>query len=292
MSFTYARPRSLEEALDLFAQAREKAAYLAGGTDLLLKYRKKEAAPGLVISLNHIPGFDLVEEDDREVRVGAGATLRVLERSALIAARFPILTDALKHMASVQIRNAATMAGNVVNAAPSADTAPPLLALGAEVVLLGKEGERRMALKDFFAGPSRTVMTPGEILTRFIIRKPAGPAGGGYAKVSRRKAMDLALVGVAVQLELEDDLATCARARIALGVAGPTPIRSPEAEEVLKGAAVNPESLARAGNLAAQESSCRDSLRGEAWYRREMIRVYVRRMGLLALKRAREASTS
>lgn len=291
MPFTYARPQSLKEALALYGQA-QGAAYLAGGTDLLLNFRKKEVDPGLVISLNRIPDFDLIQDKEKEVWIGAGATLRSLEKSRPMAERFPILTDALKSMASVQIRNAATMAGNVANAAPSADTVPPLLALGAEVVLLGTEGERQVALKDFFSGPGRTVMEPGQILTRFVIRKPAGPAGGGYAKVSRRKAMDLALIGVAVQLELESDLNTCAKARIALGVAGPTPIRSPEAEEILQGEVINPATLTEAGNLAAQESSCRDSLRGEAWYRREMIRVYVRRMGLLALERAKAAPST
>jgi carbon-monoxide dehydrogenase medium subunit len=144
-----------------------------------------------------------------------------------------------------------------------------------------------VALAGFFTGPGRTSLAPGEILTEFVIPKPAGLAGGAYAKVSRRRAMDLALLGVAVQLELEEDGRTCRLARIGLGVAGPTPRRAPEAEGYLAGRPVTIESLTRAGQMAAAESACRDSLRGEAWYRREMIRVQVRRMGLLALERAR-----
>ena len=285
-SFTHLRPATLAEAVAFFEQAQGEAVYLAGGTDLLVKYRHGTISPGTVISLRSIPGLDnIVEEEDR-VLVGAGASLRELEKSPLIAARFPILTDALSHMASVQIRNTATMGGNIANAAPSADTAPPLLALGSSAMLSGTGGEREVPLKEFFTAPGRTIMEPGEILTGFVLPKPKGPAGGGYAKVSRRKAMDLALLGVAVQIEFEEDRETCRKARIALGVAGPTPRRAPEAEESLAGRVIDPENLKEACNLAANESACRTSLRGEAWYRREMIRVQVRRMALKAKERA------
>ena len=285
--FELIRPTSLAEALARFQEADGEAVYLSGGTDLLVKYRHGKIGPRAVISLRGIPDLDGIREEDDRFLIGAGATLRELERSALIKDRFPILHDALSHMASVQIRNTATMAGNIANAAPSADTAPPLLALGASVALSGPTGQREVALQDFFLGPSRTVMEPGEILTGFAIPKPSGPAGGGYAKVSRRKAMDLAILGVAVQIEFEDDQETCRKARIALGVAGPTPRRSPEAEAALAGKKVTVENLKAVCNLAAGESACRTSLRGEAWYRREMIRVQVKRMALLAKERAK-----
>lgn len=285
--FELFRPTSLAKALDLFRESDGEAVYLSGGTDLLVKYRHGKLAPRAMISLRTIPGLDGISEEDDRLIIGAGATLRELETSALITERFPILHDALSHMASVQIRNTATMAGNIANAAPSADTAPPMLALGASVQLSGPTGQREVALKDFFLGPSRTVMEPGEILTGFVVPKPSGPAGGGYAKVSRRKAMDLAILGVAVQIEFEADKETCQKARIALGVAGPTPRRSPEAEAALAGKRVTEENLKAVCNLAAGESACRTSLRGEAWYRREMIRVQVKRMALLAKDRAK-----
>ncbi|MBW1712807.1 MAG: xanthine dehydrogenase family protein subunit M [Deltaproteobacteria bacterium] len=286
MAFSYFRPSSLDEALRSYSEAGQEAAYLAGGTDLLVRYKKGAVSPGLVISLNGLQDLDYVIEEDDRVLVGGLTRLRTLELSPVIARNFPVLNDALRAMASVQIRNVATMAGNVVNAAPSADTAPPLLALGAEVVLQGLGGERRLALKDFFLSPGRTALEPGQILTGFILPKPRRPAGGAYAKVSRRRAMDLALLGVAVQIELEDDAQTCRRARIGLGVAGPTPRRAFKAEEHLAGRVADEAVLTQAGKLAAEESQCRTSLRGEAWYRREMIRVHVRRMGLLALERA------
>ncbi len=285
-SFTLLKPASLDQALDLFCQADGEAVYLAGGTDLLVRYRHGKISPKAVISLRSIPALGGIREEEGRVLIGAGTTLRELEKSPLIASRFPVLLDALSHMASIQIRNTATMAGNIANAAPSADTAPPLLALGASVRLAGPTGAREVKLNNFFLGPSRTVMEPGEILTGFILPLPSRPAGGGYAKVSRRKAMDLALLGVAVQIGFEEDRATCKEARIALGVAGPTPRRAPEAEEALQGRVVEAKNLKDACNLAASESACRTSLRGEAWYRREMIRVQVKRMALLARERA------
>ncbi len=283
--FSYHRPTSLQEALEIHAQRPGGAVYLAGGTDLLVKHRRKRIAPQTVISLNAIPGLDYIKDQPEAMLIGALTRLESLNNSPVVAERFPVLKDAVARMASVQIRNVATMAGNVVNAAPSADTAPPLLVLEAQIVLRGLRGQRRLRLEEFFRGPGQTALEPGEILTEFILPKPEEPSKGAYAKISRRRAMDLALLGVAVQLTLAEDHQTCRAARIGLGVAGPTPLRAREAEGALVGRVIDPESLAEAGRVAARESSCRDSLRGEAWYRREMIRVFVRRMGLLAWER-------
>lgn len=286
---SYLRPASLEEALGLFRENPE-AVYVAGGTDVMVRYKKGALKPRALISLGRIPGLDYVREEAGAVEIGGLASLRQLELSPLIARSFPVLHDALAGMASVQIRNVATMAGNVCNAAPSADTAPPLLALDAEVVLTGPASSHQLPLGEFFLGPGRTARRPGEILTAFVLPKPLGPAGGAYHKQTRRRAMDLPLVGVAVQVELEEDLATCRRAGIALGVAGPTPLRAGQAEAWLRGRVLDEAVLARAGALCLDECRPRDSLRCQAWYRQEMIRVQVRRMGLLALERARAAA--
>jgi len=227
-----------------------------------------------------------VREEGETVVIGGLARLEDILRAEAVAKRLPVLFDAVSQMASVQVRNVATLAGNIANAAPSADTAPPLLTLGAGLVLNGPEGERRLPIKDFFLGPGKTRTQPGEILTAFEIPVPPSPSGGAYAKISRRKAMDLALLGVAVQIELEEDVKTCRTARIALGVAAPTPMRALEAEAYLAGKTIGVESLTAAGELAVGQSACRSSLRCEAWYREEMIRVFVRRMGLAALQRA------
>lgn len=283
--FRFARPASLEEAFRLFAQA-DGGVYLAGGTDLMVKYKKGQINPKLVISLGGLPDLDYLRQEEEKIIIGGLARLEDLRRSETVAKRLPVLADAVSQMASVQIRNVATLAGNIVNAAPSADTAPPLLTLEAGLILNGPEGERRLPLKDFFLGPGQTRLRPGEILTAFEIPQPKPLTGGAYAKISRRRAMDLALLGVAVQVELEEDIKTCRQARIALGVAAPTPLRASEAEAYLAGKIIDQVSLTEAGRIAVGESRCRDSLRGQAWYRQEMIRVYLRRMGLAALQRA------
>lgn len=285
-SFRFARPASIEEAFQLFSEASDRGVYLAGGTDLMVRYRKGRIDPDVVISLGGLSGLAGVRQEGGAVIIGGLARLEDILRAEAVAKHLPVLADAVSQMASVQIRNVATLAGNIANAAPSADTAPPLLTLDAGLVLNGPDGERRVAIKDFFLGPGKTSLQAGEILTAFEIPVPPSPSGGAYAKISRRKAMDLALLGVAVQIEFEEDVKTCRTARIALGVAAPTPMRALEAEAYLAGKTIGAESLTAAGELAVGQSVCRSSLRCEAWYREEMIRVFVRRMGLAALQRA------
>ncbi|MFH1137234.1 MAG: FAD binding domain-containing protein [Pseudomonadota bacterium] len=286
--FDYFRPTTLDEALKMLDEYGARATASAGGTDLVVKAKKGKLDQDILVSLRGIKGLSFISAEPGAIRVGGGTTLRDLELSAEIGKSLPALMDAVRNMASVQIRNQATMAGNIVNAAPSADTAPPLLASGAELVLAAPAGTRRVPLDGFFLGPGRTGIRPGEILTEFIIPLSSGPHGQAYWKHARRKAMDLAMVSVAVHLELEPDLTTCRLARVALGVAAPTPIRTPEAEKRLVGRAVTAELLDSIGDASCEESLCRDSIRGEAWYRQEIIKVMVRRMGLLALARARQ----
>lgn len=282
----YLRPSSIDQAIKDYLAAEGQAAYLAGGTDLVLKMKKGQAGPTTIVSLTGLPGLDRIEDRDGQIVLGGTVTLSQVLESDLVAAKLPVLSDAVGKMASVQIRNVATVSGNIANAAPSADTAPPLLALGTIVVLTGPGGRRQVPLNEFYVGPFATVMAEGEVITEFLIPDPGPRSGGAYAKLMRRAAMDLALLGVAVQLSLEDDGRTCRRAAIGLGVAAPTPIRCPQAEAVLTGQEVTEDLLRRAGEAAADEAQPRDSIRCEGWYRREMIRVFVRRMGLLALERA------
>lgn len=285
--FDYLQPASLDEALDLLTEHGPAAQPVAGGTDVMIDAKRKKLVADVLVSLRGLKELSYIKQEESRILIGGLTTLRDIERSDLISARLPALADAARNMASVQIRNVATVAGNVVNAAPSADTAPPLLVSGAEVRLKSKSGERTVPLDAFFIGPGKTVLAAGEVLTEFIVPIPDGPYGQAYWKHSRRKAMDLAMVGVAVHLELEADLETCRLARIALGVAAPTPIRTPEAEAKLVGQKITAELLASIGEQSCDETLCRDSLRGEAWYRQEIIRVMVRRMGLSALERAR-----
>lgn len=289
-AFSYLKPETLEEAIELLNRHYPRARLLAGGTDVMVQAKRGKLNADILISLNRLESLRYIREENNRVYIGGLTRLRDLEKSDLIVRRLPALADAARHMASVQIRNVATVAGNLSNAAPSADTAPPLLVSGADVKLANRNGGRVVPLNKFFKGPGQTVMNHGEILAELSIPIPHRPYSQAFWKHSRRKAMDLALVSVAFHLELEDDLETCALARIGLGVAGPTPLRTPEAENRLKGVKITPEALTDTGDASCDETLCRDSIRGEAWYREEIIRVMVRRMGLLALERARAAA--
>ncbi len=195
--------------------------------------------------------------------------------------------DAVKNIGCVQIRNVATIGGNLVNAVPSADGAIPLIALDGKAHIYGTKGHRTLELLRFFLGPGQCDLAGGEILLEIVVPPLLPRTGGAYIKHGRREAMELPMLGVGVLLSLEEDMQTCARARICLGVAAPTPLRCHQAEKYLIGKTVDGNSLVEAGRLAGEESKVRDSIRGLAWYRREMVGVLVKRMGFKALERAK-----
>ena len=211
----------------------------------------------------------------------------MIEKSSIVQLHYPVLHDAVRNIGSVQIRNVATIGGNLVNAVPSADGAIPLIALDSQVHIYGTKGRRSMDLLRFFLGPGQCDLERGEILLEIVVPPLAPRTGGAYVKHGRREAMELPMLGVAVVLSLEEDMRTCAKARVCLGVAAPTPLRCFQAEKYLVGKAVDEDCLAEAGKLAGEESRVRDSIRGLAWYRREMVGVLVKRMGMKALKRAK-----
>jgi CO/xanthine dehydrogenase FAD-binding subunit len=285
--FEYLMPNSMDEAISLLVSHGERARFIAGGTDVIVKIKEGKITPQYLVSLRRIQELDHITYKEGELRIGALVTHRMLELSPIIRKEFPILVDAVTHIGSVQIRNVATIGGNVVNAVPSADGAIPLITLGAQVRLRGPKGERSMALEDLFIGPGQTLLEPGEILVEFIIPRLPPHTGAAYVKHTRRAAMELPLLGVAVLLSLSDDLRACTDARIGLGVLAPTPMRARNAESVLKGQTITEDLLGVAARIAAEECKARDSIRGEAWYRREMVEVLVPRMARLALERAR-----
>lgn len=287
--FTYLVPKNLNEAISMHESYDGRAKYIAGGTDVLVKLKEGKLSPDYLVSLKHIIGQDrpFLDEGSGELFIGAFMTHRSIERSPLVQRRYPILHDAVKNIGSVQIRNVATIGGNLVNAVPSADGAIPLIALDAKARIYGPKGERLVELGRFFLGPGQCDLQGAEILTEIIVPDCAPRSGSAYAKHGRREAMELPMLGVGVLLSLEPDMATCAKARICLGVAAPTPFRAREAEKYLTGKSVCEQTLIEAGGVAAAESRVRDSIRGVAWYRREMVGVLVKRMGMLALDRAR-----
>lgn len=280
-------PETLEEALEILNQLGTEARILAGGTDVLVQMRGGQSRPRYLVDikkLNQLKGIQFSPEQG--LTIGALTTHRELELSPLIREKFTILHDGVSRVGSVQIRNRATIGGNICNALPSADSAAPLLALGAKLRLQSLKGEREVPLEEFFLGPRQTVLNPGEMLTHIIIPSASKANAGAYIKFTRRKAMDLALLGVAVYLETETDLVTCGQARIALATAAPTPIRVYQAEEALKGKRLtDDEVLKEAGEIASRQARPRSSWRSSEEYRRHLIKVLVPRAARLALAR-------
>ncbi|MEJ2164785.1 MAG: xanthine dehydrogenase family protein subunit M [Desulfobacterales bacterium] len=287
--FTYLVPKTLDEAISLHESYGERAKYIAGGTDVLVKIKEGKLAPDYLISLKHIVAQDrpFLNLETGELFIGAFVTHRNIETSAIIRQNYPIIHDAVSNIGSVQIRNVATIGGNLVNAVPSADGAIPLIALDAKAHIYGTKGHRTAELRRFFLGPGQPDLDGGEILIELIIPPLAPRTGSAYIKHGRRSAMELPMLGVGILLNLEADMTTCAGARICLGVAAPTPLRCLEAEKYLVGKPIDENSLSETGKIAAEESKVRDSIRGVAWYRREMVGVLVKRMGMKAFQRAK-----
>jgi carbon-monoxide dehydrogenase medium subunit len=272
--FAYHRPTTLREAWRLLAR-QPGAALLAGGTDLLVQLRAGLLRPPAVVSLRNIPELaGVTAEPGGGLRIGAATPVADLLRHATVVRRYPLLAQALRVMASPQIRNVATLGGNLCNASPCADTAPPLLAYEARVVLRSARGRRELPLEEFFRGPGETDCRAGELLA--AVRLPAPPPGARVLfHKQRRVHLDLALASIAVLLQLRGT--SCRKARLAAGSVGPTPLRLHEVERLLEGRTVTAELAAEAGTLAAQTVSPITDLRSTAEWRRRIVEVRVRR---------------
>ena len=310
ISFDYLRPSSIEEAIKFLQQYSDRAMLIAGGTDVMVGIKQKKIAPEVLISLKGIKGLDYIEPYHEGVRIGALATHRQIGESSLIRERFSALADGVDHLGSLQIRNVATIGGNISNGLPSADTACPLLVFDTQLRITGPHGERALPLREFYIGPGKTVLRQDEILIEFIIPPLPANSESAYWKHARRQAMEITMLGIAMMLvvevtnasilkeafaknatleELFDSLDLseiyCHEARISLGVAAPIPIRAKSAEETLKGKKLNTQKLLEAGLMASKEAHPRDTMRGAAWYRRKMIEVLPKRLALRCLER-------
>ncbi len=275
--FEYVAPTRLEDALAFLRRHEPDARILAGGTDLLIAMRERGLKPACLVDIKRIDGLSTVAVDTAGyLTLGALVSVRDVERSPLVRERFPILASAAGMLASVQVRNKATIGGNICNASPAADLAPPLLVLDATATAVGPGGERSIPIAALFAGPGRTILQ-GEILTGFSVPALAARSRAVYLKHGPRNAMDIAIVGVAVLARLDPRGETWEEVRIGLGSVAPTPIRVPEAERALRGAAAGPEAIARAADMAAEEARPISDVRGSADYRRAIVRSLVRR---------------
>ncbi|MGD2253484.1 MAG: xanthine dehydrogenase family protein subunit M, partial [Anaerolineales bacterium] len=284
--FSHHTPPDLETALQLLSDLGPRAVVLAGGTDLLLKLREGTLQPENVVSLRQVSELSGTREDKDGLRIGATTPLREIIRSPLLRRQHPCLVHAASLIGSVQVRSLATIGGNLCNAAPSADMAPPLLALDAEALLVSAKGERQLPLQDFFRGPGEDALQAGELLREIILPPPEGETI--YLKHSQRAFMDIAMVGVALRLHTNGK--TVVAARVALGAVAPTPLRATTAEQELEGQTPSEDRFTRAAALAAEACTPIDDVRAPAWYRRRIVEVLTRR-GLTALWQSSQQGT-
>jgi carbon-monoxide dehydrogenase medium subunit len=284
--FEYAAPATLAEAVAVLGRGNGKASVLAGGTDLLVEIREHLRRPDCVVNIKRIPGLAALGYDGaRGLGFGALVTAREIELSPVVREKYPGLGQAVRELGSIQVRNRATVVGNICRASPSADTLPPLIADGAAARIFGPAGERVVQLEDFFTGPGRTVLRPDELVTEITVPPPPPHTGRVYIKHGRRKAMELATVGVAVSLTLAGD--RCREVRIALGAVAPTPIRARAAEACLRDRTIDARLIETAAHAAMAESRPIGNVRASADYRRQMVGVLTRRALGQALEMAR-----
>ena len=275
--FEYLEARTLRQAIGMLQRHGEQARIVAGSTDFLVRWRAGFWHPDYVVNIQHVPGLSRVTYSRRNgLRLGALVTIQTLEQHPAIRQHYPALAAAAASFAGVQVRNLATVGGNICNASPSGDTLPALLAYGAGCTLSGPEGRRQVALEQLFTGPGQTVLAQDEVLTEITL--PSAPASTGslYIKHSPRGAMDIATVGVASAITV-DRSGVCTEAKIALGAVAPTPLRAHAAEESLRGKQPDAELLQAAAELAISSATPIDDVRGTAGYRREMVGVLTRR---------------
>ena len=286
--FDYYAPQTLDEAVALLHQMRD-ARPVAGGTDIVVQMkegRTKFPYPQMIVSLDRIgelKGIDFSEKDG--LRIGAATTMADIAASPAVRERYQALAEGAGVVGSWQTMNMGTIGGNVCNAAPSADTAPPLLVFEAQAVIVGPTGRRTMPLNAFFRGPGLTALGSGELLAE--VRLPVPPAGtaSAYVRHTPRKQMDIAVVGVGVALTIVGG--KISRARVALGAVAPTPIRAALAEAALEGQPPSDEAFTRAAEAASAECSPIADVRGSAEFRRHLVQVMTARMLAKAAERAR-----
>lgn len=284
-SFDYHAPGDLAEAVALLGRLGDDAKVLSGGQSLLPLLKLRLGAAGHLVDINRIPGLEYVREEGGTVRIGGRTREAELERSELIHRKLPLLADAAAVVADPLVRNLATLGGNLAHGDPANDHPAAMLALRAEIVATGPNGERTIPVDDFFTGLFQTALGPAEILTEIRIPLPPAGSGGAYVKLER-KVGDFATAAAAAQLTLGAD-GNVAAAGVALTNAGPRPRRAAEAERFLAGGAATAERFAEAARLAAAAAQPSADRRGTVEYKREMARVLTARALDRAARRAR-----
>ncbi len=288
---TYFSPKSVEEAISLLSQYGDKASVISGGTDLVVQMKRNVLIPDCLINISGLPDLDYVRYDQTNgLRVGALTTIGQVANSPLLQGKFSVLAQGAGSLGTPAIKNQGTIGGNLCNAAPSADIAPPLIVLAALAKFGGPEGERIVPVEDFFTGPGLTIMKYNQLLLEIQIPNPQPYSGGAYLKQTRGRGADLAVVGVAAFVVMDRE--TIRDVRIALGAVAPTPIRVKKAEVILKGMKLNDKLLDEVSQAASYESKPIDDVRGSADYRKRLVAVLTKRAVLQAVQQAQSEVSS
>jgi carbon-monoxide dehydrogenase medium subunit len=284
--FAVFEPATLPEALSLLASEGDAGAALAGGTDLLLRIRRGARAYRSVVNIKFVPGLSgLTWDEQRGLTMGALTTFRTIEQDEHVRQHYHALVEAARVVAGVQLRNLATVGGNIGNASPSADSVPPLVALGATIESASASGTRVVPIEECISGPGRTVLTPGEIFSTISVPAPPARSGNAFTRFSPRSAMDIGIASVAASVTLGAD-GRCADCRIALGAVSPVPLRAIAAENALRGERMTVALADASGELAAAATTPISDIRGTAAYRRAIVRALTARVVQQAAARA------
>ena len=277
-SFDYIRPSSPQEVTKLLLKSKGDARLFMGGTDVFVRMRDGFFAPKYLIDVKRLPGMTDIKFTKRAgLSIGAGVDMNTIARHPAVIEDYPLLVQAIESVASYQLRTRATMGGNLANASPASDTAPAALVLGANLVLHGRRGERIVPISEFFLGPGKNAIKPGEFLLRIEIPPMPKGAAGTYLKLGRNAHGDLAIVGVAVLGYPDKKAKSGFSFRIALASVAPKPIRVPNAEAILSASPITPDVIQSTADAAMDTAKPIDDVRASARYRKAMVRALTRR---------------
>lgn len=288
--FEYLAPHTTEELAGLLSKHRDKARIIAGGTDLLPSMKDRLVRPEYVIDIGNLTSMNgITERGGKELVIGAATRLAELEHSPLIKDRYHALHQATITVGAAQVRAMASVGGNICNASPAADLPPALIAFGAKLNLFSRQGPREMDLEDFIIGNRKTALREGEFLESIVLPPPPPGSASAFTDMTRREAMEIAMVNVAVNLVLDAGTGKLGRVAIIMGAVAPHPLRARRAEALLQDQKPDDAVLERAAEAAAAETRAIDDFRASAAYRREVARVLVGRALREALAAVRQA---
>jgi carbon-monoxide dehydrogenase medium subunit len=273
--FDYERPDSLDSALELLGNLRDKARVIAGGTDLLPLLREDMLAPTHVVDISRLAELNFIRNEGGLIKIGAATKMRSIEQSDIVRRKIPMFADAAQLVGEIGVRNLATLGGNLANASPAGDSAPPLLVLDASATIRNRKTERTIRLADFFVHVKKTILQPNELLTEIKIPIPPQHSGGAFLRLAKRGGNLISIVSAAAFMSLENGLIKTVR--IAMGSVAPTPIRIPTAENVLRGSEPTETKMREAAETIKETIKPISDVRASAEYRKETGVILVRR---------------